>query len=143
MGAFGRRDSNLRRDAVVKQVMRAGLVGLAAAMLAAAPIAARHDSTVQETLPGCHAAIDDQATVADRIDGAGRCTGIVEALIYLGGHLPENFRFCVPESVRHHEAVRYIAEEIERDYTRLEGQSFKAAAMAILHRRWPCGTPER
>src|SRR5215207_11045971 len=123
--------------------MRAGLVGLAAAMLAVAPIAARHDTTVQESLPGCHAAIDDQATVADRIDGAGRCTGVVEALIYVGEHLPENLRFCVPGSVRHHEAVRYIAEEIERNYAALESQSFKAATMAILHRRWPCGAPER
>jgi hypothetical protein len=86
---------------------------------------------------------DDQVTVADRIDGAGRCTGVIEALTHLGAHLTENLRFSVPGSVRQHEAVRYIAEEIERNYAALESQSSKAAAMAILHRRWPCGAPER
>ena len=138
-----REHRNLRWGAPATQAMRAGAVGLAAVVLFATPIAARHDATVQERLPSCYAAIEDNATVADRIDGAGRCTGIVEALLYIGELLSEDLRFCVPKSLRDYEAVRHIVKEIEQDYTTLESRNFKATAMAIMRRLWPCAAPKR
>lgn len=118
----------------------AASAGLAcvAVMLIASSGEARRDPTVQESLPGCHAAIADDATVADRIDGAGRCSGVVETLIDLGSMLPDHLRSCVPSSVLYHEAVRRVTEHLEQNYGSIERLSFKAAAIDILRNLWPC-----
>lgn len=112
-------------------------------MLIASSSEARRDPTVQESLPGCHAAIEDDATVADRVDGAGRCSGVVETLIYLGSILPDHLRSCVPSSVLYHEAVRQVTEHLEQNYGSTETLSFKAAAIEVLRSRWPCKSSGR
>ena len=123
----------------------AARVGLACVgvMLIASSGEARRDPPVQESLPGCHAAIADDATVADRIDGAGRCSGVVETLIYLGSMLPDHLRSCVPSSVLYHEAVRRVTDHLEQNYGSTERQSFKSAAIDVLRKLWPCANSER
>jgi len=131
------------RSLPAKNSFRACVIGLAAVLLAITPTAARDDATVRENLRGCHAAFDDQATVADRIGVAGRCAGIIETLIFLGERLPADQRFCVPRSIRPYEVIRLVADKLEERYALVENQSFTISAMAILHTRWPCDAPKQ
>ena len=131
-----------RRSRAAINSFRAFGIGLAAALLPVTPIAARDDSTVRENLPGCQAAIDDQATVADRVGAAGRSTGIHETIIFLGRRLPPDLQFCVPRSIRYYEVIRLIADKLEEQYGIVENQSFTISAVAILHTRWPCTAPK-
>ena len=117
---------------------RTSLTGLAAVLLSVSPTAAQQGLSVREALPGCHAAIDDHATVADRIGTASRCNGIIEALISLGQLLPDHLQFCVPGTVRLHEVVRLITDDLEKQYALIEDRSFTISAVAVLHARWPC-----
>jgi hypothetical protein len=129
---------NLRSPSAKNSFRTCAIAGLAGVLLGATPTAARDNPTVRENLPGCHAAVDDQATVADRIGAAGRCTGIIETLILLGERLPTDLRFCVPRSIRHYEVIRLIADKLEEQYASVENQSFTNSAIAILHTSWPC-----
>ena len=143
VGSRVRETTGHRRSRSAANSFRVFVVGLAAALLTVTPVAAHDDSTVRENLPGCQAAIDDQATVADRVGAAGRCTGIIETLIFLGGRLPADLQFCVPRSIRYYEVIRLIAEKLEEQYGIVENQSFTISAMAILHTRWPCNAPKQ
>ena len=122
---------------------RSFVIGLAAALLTVTPIAARDDSTVRENLPGCQAAIDDQATVADRVGAAGRCTGIIETLIFLGGRLPADLQFCVPGQSATMKSFGSSPTNSKSSMGLWRTESFTISAMAILHTRWPCNAPKQ
>jgi hypothetical protein len=113
------------------------LAGLAIAHPALAdPPAARPDVTVEAVLPGCRSLVVTQGVPTSA--GAAFCSGLIDALLYLGAMLPPDFCYVVPLDVPHHRVVAAIVEEIEPLYPSVKGQHFRALALDVLEYKWPC-----
>jgi hypothetical protein len=113
------------------------LVGVATWNAAVAePPPARPDVTVEAVLPGCRSLVETQgfATSAE----AAFCSGLVDALLYLGVLLPPEFCYVVPLEIPHHRVVQAIVEEIDPIYPSVKEQHFRALVLDILEYRWPC-----
>lgn len=102
----------------------------------AEPPAARPAVTVEAVLPGCRslAATKGVPTSSE----AAFCSGMIDALLYLGAILPSDFCYAVPLDIPHHQVVAAIVEEIEPVYPSVKGQHFRALAIDVLEYKWPC-----
>lgn len=94
------------------------------------------DPSVTHWLPGCRAFL--QNTEAMGSEGAGLCAGAVDALLYIGELLPEDFRYCVPLRTPRGEIIATILQDIEAMRPEADRQDFKGMVLAILHFHWPC-----
>jgi hypothetical protein len=65
-------------------------------------------------------------------------SGTVDALLYLGKLLPQEYSYCVPLNIPRYQIVQAIVDEIESVYPSVERQLFKGLALEILHYGWPC-----
>ncbi len=70
--------------------------------------------------------------------GMGRCTGIIEGLVYLLDDVSAS-PFCVafPATVSTSQAARVVVRYIEARPQRMH-ESFARLAMEALHDAWPC-----
>jgi hypothetical protein len=94
------------------------------------------DPTVRAYLPSCRAFLEDADSIGP--DGAGLCSGVVDALLYIGELLAPDYRFCVPLRTSRHEIVAGIVEDIDALQPEAARQDFKGMVLSILHYRWPC-----
>jgi hypothetical protein len=92
--------------------------------------------SVTHWLPGCRAFL--QNTEALGSEGAGQCAGAVDALLYIGELLPEDFRYCVPLRTPRGEIIAIILEDIEAMRPEADRQDFKGMVLSILRFHWPC-----
>ena len=91
---------------------------------------------VSAWLPGCRAFLEHAETPGS--EGAGQCAGAVDALLYIGEVLPEDYRYCVPLRTPRSEIISAIVADIEDMRPESDRQDFKGMVLAILHFRWPC-----
>jgi hypothetical protein len=94
------------------------------------------DATVNAYLPGCRAFLEDADSVG--LEGAGLCSGAVDALLYIGELLPPDYRFCVPLRAPRREIIADIVEDIDALQPEAARQDFKGMVLAILRYRFPC-----
>lgn len=94
------------------------------------------DSTVGAVLPGCRALIKAQQVMY--AESAAFCSGVVDALRYVGELLPEGYCYAVPVSLPQHEVIGTLIREIEAVYPTVERELFKGVVVEILHFHWPC-----
>ena len=87
-------------------------------------------------LPGCRAFLQNTEAVGS--EGAGQCAGAIDALLYIGELLPEDFRYCVPLRTPRGEIIATILEEFEAMRPEADRQDFKGMVLSILHFHWPC-----
>ena len=119
--------------------LRLGLVlaGLAIAQpTLSEPPAAQPDVTVEAVLPGCRSLIATQGVPTSA--EAAFCSGLIDALRYLGAILPPDFCYAVPLDIPHHRVVAAIVEEIEPLYPSVKGQHFMALALEVMEYKLPC-----
>ena len=102
----------------------------------AEPPDARPDVTVADVLPGCRALVATQGVPTSR--EAAFCSGMIDALQYLGALLPADFCYSVPLDIPHHRVAEAIVEEIEQVYQSVKQQHFRALALEVLEYKWPC-----
>lgn len=102
----------------------------------AEPPAARPAVTVEDVLPGCRSLVATQGVPTS--SEAAFCSGMIDALLFLGAILPPDFCYVVPLDVPHHRVAAAIVEEIEPVYLSVKGQHFRALAIDVLEYRWPC-----
>jgi hypothetical protein len=94
------------------------------------------DPAVLAWLPGCRAFLEHPESMGP--DGLGQCAGAVDALLYIGELLPEDFRYCVPLRTPRSEIIATILEDIEAMRPEADRQDFKGMVLSILHFHWPC-----
>src|SRR4051812_761526 len=110
------------------RAMRLGLVAIVAMLAlvrsAAADIAgAIPDASVKAILPGCRAIVATGGAIAS--PESAFCGGTIDALLYLGELLPEDYSYCVPLDLPRHQVIRAIVREIDEVYPLVEKQLFK------------------
>ena len=94
------------------------------------------DPAVRAWLPSCRAFLEHPESMGP--EGLGQCAGAVDALLYIGELLPEDFRYCVPLRTPRGEIIATILEDIEAMRPEADRQDFKGMVLSILHFHWPC-----
>jgi hypothetical protein len=125
----------------VRLVLAIALAGLASARAALAEPpglrpGVRLDVTVAAVLPGCRSLVATEG-IPRSLDAAF-CSGLVDALLYLGELLPSDHCYAVPLEIPRDRVVQAIVHEIEQVYPSVERQHFRGLALEVLHHRWPC-----
>jgi hypothetical protein len=94
------------------------------------------DASTKAMMPGCRAIVQSKGagTSAD----AAFCSGTIDALLYLGELLPEDYCYAVPLDLPRHRVVEIVLSEIEAVYSSVEQQLFKGLAIEVLRYYWPC-----
>ena len=94
------------------------------------------DPAVRAWLPNCRAFLEHPESMGP--EGLGQCAGAVDALLYIGELLPEDFRYCAPLRTPRREIIATILEDIEALRPEADRQDFKGMVLSILHFHWPC-----
>lgn len=129
--------SRMRRGTAAVLAALLGLHGAGADVQRAyAQALDKPDPTVGAYLPGCRSFLEHVDSIGS--EGAGLCSGAVDALLYIGELLPADYRFCVPLRVTRHEIVASIVEDIDALQPEAARQDFKGMVLSILRFRWPC-----
>ena len=98
--------------------------------------AARTDPTVRAVLPGCRSLLATRGIPGSA--EAAFCSGMIDALLYLGELLPEDLCYAVPLDMPRVAVLRAIVDEIEDAYPSVKEQHFRALALDVLQYKWPC-----
>jgi hypothetical protein len=120
---------------IVAAIVLAALVVLQAAPSRAQALD-KPDPSVRAWLPGCRAFLEHPESGGS--EAAGLCAGAVDALLYIGELLPEDFRYCVPLRTPRGEIIATILEDIEAMQPEADRQDFKGMVLSILRFHWPC-----
>ena len=99
---------------------------------------ARPDVTVKAVLPGCRSLVATQGI--PRSSEAAFCNGTIDALLYLGELLPEDYCYAVPLDTPRSQVVQAIVDEIEPVYPSVKKEHFRGLALEVLHNKWRCRT---
>jgi hypothetical protein len=94
------------------------------------------DARTKAVLPGCRSFIETRGAAIS--PEAQFCSGTIDALLYLGELLPQDYSYCVPLDLPRYQVVQEIVREIEAVYPAVERHLFKGLALEVLHHRWPC-----
>jgi hypothetical protein len=84
-------------------------------------------------LPHCKAALAFDAQ--DPI--GGRCMGIVATLSFVSRVLPDNLKFCHPNTATPEQLLQVVIGFAEANPDAI-GQDFRLIALAAMHDKWPC-----
>ena len=125
----------LPATAALTAVICLPLIGVPLARSAAQALD-KPNPAVSAWLPGCRASLEHVEMPGS--ESAGQCAGAVDALLYIGELLPEDFRYCVPLGTPRREIVSSIIADIEDLGPQVDRQDFKGMVLAILRFRWPC-----
>jgi hypothetical protein len=112
------------------------LTGLAIGHAGLAEAPRRLDVTVKAVLPGCRSLVATRGI--PRSAEAAFCSGMIDALLYIGELLHPDYCYSVPLDMPRHQVVQAIVSEIEGVYPSVKAQHFRGLALEILHYRWPC-----
>jgi hypothetical protein len=97
---------------------------------------ARLDVTVKAVLPGCRSLVATRGIA--RSAEAAFCSGMIDALLYVGELLPPDYCYSVPLDMPRDQVVQAIVGDIEGVYRSVKVQHFRGLALEILHHKWPC-----
>ena len=94
---------------------------------------AQDTTSAQAMLPHCMAALktDTQSTTG------GRCMGIVATLSFVSRVLPDNLKFCHPNTATPEQIVQTISSFMDANPDTV-GQDFRLIALAAMRNKWPC-----
>ena len=84
-------------------------------------------------LPHCKAALEPNAQ--DPI--GGRCMGIIATLSFVSRVLPDNLKFCHPNTATPELMLQVVIGFAEANPDAI-GQDFRLIALAAMHDKWPC-----
>ena len=84
-------------------------------------------------LPHCAAGL---APDAQDIAG-GRCAGIMATLSFVSRVLPDNLKFCHPNTATPELMLQVVIVFAEANPDAI-GQDFRLIALAAMHDKWPC-----
>ena len=114
----------------MRSLLSISLLALASNMSAAL---AQDAASAQAMLPHCMAALkaDTQSPTG------GRCMGIVATLSFVSRVLPDNLKFCHPNTATPAEIVQAISSFMDANPDAV-GQDFRLIALAAMRNKWPC-----
>jgi hypothetical protein len=94
---------------------------------------AQDAGTAQSMLPHCMAALkpDTQSTIG------GRCMGIIATLSFVSRVLPDNLKFCHPNTATPEQVLEAISSFTAANPDAV-GQDFRLIALAAMSNKWPC-----
>ncbi len=87
----------------------------------------------QTMLPHCMAALkpDTQSTIG------GRCMGIIATLSFVSRVLPDNLKFCHPNTATPEQILQAISSFIDANPD-AANRDFRLIALAAMRSKWPC-----
>jgi hypothetical protein len=89
--------------------------------------------SVQAILPNCAAGVS-----ADAQDGTGgRCAGIIATLSFVSRVLPDDLKFCHPNTATPEQMVQVVASFVDSNPD-AAAQDFRLVALAAMRDKWPC-----
>jgi Rap1a immunity proteins len=94
---------------------------------------AQDAGSAQAMLPHCMAALkpDPQSTTG------GRCMGIIATLSFVSRVLPDNLKFCHPNTATPEQIIQAISDFVDANPDAAE-RDFRLIALAAMRSKWPC-----
>jgi hypothetical protein len=94
---------------------------------------AQDAGNAQTMLPHCMAALepDTQSTAG------GRCLGIIATLSFVSRVLPDNLKFCHPNTATPEQILQTISSFIDANPDAAD-RDFRLIALAAMRSKWPC-----
>ncbi|HEY7299933.1 MAG TPA: Rap1a/Tai family immunity protein [Xanthobacteraceae bacterium] len=89
--------------------------------------------SVQAILPHCAAGVSADA---QDVTG-GRCAGILATLSFVSRVLPDDLKFCHPNTATPGEMVQVVASFVDSNPDSAM-QDFRLVALAAMRDKWPC-----
>lgn len=90
-------------------------------------------NSARSMLPRCTAVLAPNAQDTT----AGRCAGIVATLAFVSRVLPDNLKFCHPNTTTPEQMLQVIVSFVESNADSA-AQDFRLIALAALRDKWPC-----
>ena len=94
---------------------------------------AQDTESAQTMLPHCIAGLkpDTQSTAG------GRCMGIIATLSFVSRVLPDNLKFCHPNSATPEQILQAISGFVDANPD-AANRDFRLIALAAMRSKWPC-----
>jgi hypothetical protein len=94
---------------------------------------AQNAAGAQSMLPHCMAALkpDAQSTIG------GRCLGIIATLSFVSRVLPDNLKFCHPNTATPEQILETISTFVDANPDAAD-RDFRLIALAAMRSKWPC-----
>jgi len=108
-------------------------ISLLALALNASHALAQDSGSAQAMLPHCQAALKPET----QSPAGGRCLGIIATLSFVSRVLPDNLKFCHPNTATPEQMVQTIGSFVEANPD-AAGQDFRLIALAAMRNKWPC-----
>jgi Ssp1 endopeptidase immunity protein Rap1a len=89
--------------------------------------------SAQAMLPHCMAALkpDTQSSTG------GRCMGIIATLSFVSRVLPDNLKFCHPNTATPEQILQAISNFMDANPDAID-RDFRLIALAAMRNKWPC-----
>ena len=84
-------------------------------------------------LPHCMAALKPDAQSST----GGRCMGIIATLSFVSRVLPDNLKFCHPNTATPEQILQAVSSFMDANPDAV-GQDFRLVALAAMRNKWPC-----
>jgi Rap1a immunity proteins len=106
---------------------------LLALMSGASSALAQEARSAQAMLPHCMAGL--KAETQDAM--GGRCMGILATLSFVSRVLPDDLKFCHPNTATPEQMLQVISSFMDANRDAV-GQDFRLIALAAMRHKWPC-----
>jgi hypothetical protein len=87
----------------------------------------------QAMLPHCMAALKPDAQSST----GSRCMGIIATLSFVSRVLPDNLKFCHPNTATPEQILQAVSSFMDANPDAV-GQDFRLVALAAMRNKWPC-----
>jgi hypothetical protein len=108
-------------------------ISLLALPLTLSAALAQDNATAQAMLPHCMAGL--KADTQDFI--GGRCMGVIATLSFVSRVLPDNLKFCHPNTATPELMLQAISSFMDAN-PEAARQDFRLIALAAMRNKWPC-----
>ena len=109
------------------------LISLLTLALNVSAALAQDAGSAQTMLPHCMAALKPDA----QSPTGGRCMGIIATLSFVSRVLPDNLKFCHPNTATPEQILQAISSFMDANPD-AAGQDFRLIALAAMRNKWPC-----
>ena len=122
----------------MRLIIRTPLLALTLGLSASLPAAMAQDArpeirSAQSMLPQCIVGLAPGAAEP----AGGRCAGIITTLSFVSRVLPDNLKFCHPNTETAQQMLQVIIKFVELN-PEAASQDFRLVALAAMHQKWPC-----
>lgn len=108
-------------------------ISLVALALNVSAALAQDTDSAQAMLPHCMAALKPDAQSST----GGRCMGIIATLSFVSRVLPDNLKFCHPNTATPQQILQAVSGFMDANPDAV-GQDFRLVALAAMRNKWPC-----